>query len=43
MVAHTLSWPRNNQIPLDSEVLDSYVASILSRPALAAAQLREST
>jgi len=41
MVGHTLSWAKNNQIPLGSEVLDGYADRILSRPALVAARQRE--
>ena len=42
MVGHTLSWARNNQIPLESPVLEAYANRILSRPGLAAARARES-
>jgi len=42
MVGHTLSWARNNQIPLESPVLEAYADRILSSPSLAAARARES-
>jgi glutathione S-transferase len=41
MVGHTLTWARNNNISLESEVLDGYADRILSRPALVAARQRE--
>jgi glutathione S-transferase len=42
MVGHTLSWARNNHIPLESPVLEAYADRILSSPSLAAARARES-
>ena len=41
LIAHTLSWARNVDVPLGHDVLESYADRTLARPALARARERE--
>ena len=41
LVAHTLSWARSNDIPIESELVNRYADRVLERPALTRALQKE--
>ena len=41
LIAHTLSWARSSELPLNHDNLDVYADRVLARPALARARERE--
>ena len=41
LIAHTLRWARNAQVPIDSERLENYADRMLARPAFGRAMARE--